>query len=369
MGKGTPEIAWDKEYSNKNYRENQLAAIELETEGPEWIPCSIGFFNFVWRKHRDGLKEIVESHPFLFGKKPHIPSDYDYITPNHKVGKWTDHWGCGWTVAREGFEGIVDGNPIDDYDKLDDYAVQIKKKLATNLGMGWAIGNYDAGMKGLMRSGPGGRLFDRIYFLRGFNRLMSDIARNHPRLPDLIQLVQDVRMAALDDAYRLVEEHPDEHFIDIVGFHTDIGTQSRLMMRIEQFRKYIKPFYTTIFQRCRKMGSHVYLSSDGNLREIVDDLVECGCSVHDPQMRASGGIDGIKKAYLGKMCVDLDFDRQQLPYFTPKQIDRLIKQAVEDLNTENGGLMIKVEVSDDNVPLENIRAACDALEKYCILRK
>nr|MDO8113840.1 uroporphyrinogen decarboxylase family protein [Candidatus Sigynarchaeota archaeon] len=374
MVRPASEINWDKPYGNKEIRKNQLAAIELDTSSPEWIPCSVGMFPYVWKKYRDALKELVLAHPFIFGKNPHIPGDYDYIDSYHRVGEKTDNWDCGWQMAKEGYEGVVVKNPLADWSAFKTFnpkakadPLQYNERGPRNM-LSFAIGNYNAGLQGLMRSADGGRLFDQLYFLRGFANLMSDIARDHPMLPKLIQMLQDVRTAQLDQYYEIVHEQPDEHFIDIVSFHTDIGTQDRLMISPLKFRKYIKPLYAALFQRCRKEGSHVYLSSDGNLLSIVDDLIECGVSVHDPQERANT-IPGIKKAYKRKMCVDLDLDRQIFPFATPEQLDRQIKRAVEELNGPNGGLMMKAEISDDNVPLENIEAICNAFEKYCITRK
>ena len=44
-----------------------------------------------------------------------------------------------------------------------------------------------------------------------------------------------------------------------------------------------------VFQRCREAGVHVWYSSDGNILPIVDDLIECGVSIHDPQRGRYGG--------------------------------------------------------------------------------
>lgn len=374
MTRSTSEISWDKPYGNKDVRSAQIAAIELDTDGPEWIPCSLGCFEYVWRRHRDGLKEIVEKHPFIFGNQPHIPINYDFINPYHRIGEYIDNWGCKWKVVKEGIEGQVIENPIDDWAKFDTFNPKVKAdplrydELGERSIFGWAIDNFRRNELDLMRSANGGRLFDRLYFLRGFDNLMSDIARNHPRLPELVKMLQVVRMSQIEQYFELVEEHPEEHYIDIVSFHTDIGTQDRLMMSPAKFRKYIKPLYANLFQYCRSKGAHVYLSSDGNLLSIVDDLIESGVTVHDPQERANT-IPGIKHHYQGKMCVDLDLDRQFFPFATPDQIDRQIKRAVEELNTPNGGLMLKAEISDDNVPLENIEAICNAYEKYCISKR
>ncbi|MHA1679575.1 MAG: hypothetical protein ACTSUE_01115 [Promethearchaeota archaeon] len=368
------EVSWDKPHGNKQVRDAQLAAIELDTDGPEWIPCSMSMFEYVWAKHRDDLKELVLAHPFVFGTKPYIPTDYDYINPHYRTGEFTDNWGCKWRMAKTGYEGVVVESPLADWDAFDTFHPKARAEplvydeRSTRNMLGFAIGNYGNGEHGLMRSAGGGRLFDRLYFLRGFDNLMSDIARDHPRLPELVKMLQDIRMAQLDQYFDIVHEHPEEHFIDIVSFHTDIGMQDRLMISPRKFRKYIKPLFTTLFQRCREEGAHVYLSSDGHLLSIVDDLIECGVSVHDPQERANT-IPGIKKAYKGKLCVDLDLDRQAFPFATPEQLDRQIKRAVDELNGPNGGLMMKAEISDDNTPLANIEAICIAFEKYCIPRK
>ncbi len=77
----------------------------------------------------------------------------------------------------------------------------------------------------------------------------------------------------------------------MISFHTDIGTQESTMISPAAFRRHVKPMFRTLFQAVRDAGSLVYLSSDGNITGIVDDLVECGLQAHDPQLRATG-LDG-----------------------------------------------------------------------------
>ncbi len=153
--------------------------------------------------------------------------------------------------------------------------------------------------------------------------------------------------------------------VDIMYFHTDMGTQNGLMISPAKFRKYIKPMFKKIFMICRNAGVHVYLSSDGRLLDIVDDLIECGVSAHNPQLRANT-LDGICKFYKGKICIDLDLDRQTFPFCTPSDIEKMVKKAVEKLYLPEGGLMMKAEIFGTDVPLENIEVICQAIEKFCI---
>ena len=70
---------------------------------------------------------------------------------------------------------------------------------------------------------------------------------------------------------------------------------------------------------------HVILSSDGRLLDIVDDLIECGVSVHDPQLRPNT-VEGIARAYQGKLCASVDLDQQGFPFMTPIEIDEQIER-------------------------------------------
>jgi len=115
---------------------------------------------------------------------------------------------------------------------------------------------------------------------------------------------------------------------------------------------------------CREAGSHVFYSSDGCLLEVVDDLIECGVSIHDPQIRANT-LEGIVKTYKGKLCAKVDLDEQMFASCKPIDIKEQVKEVIKRLYSPQGGLMISGEPSPD-VRLENIEAICSALEEVRI---
>ena len=137
------------------------------------------------------------------------------------------------------------------------------------------------------------------------------------------------------------------------------------MISPDKFRQWIKPMFERIFRPIRDAGVPVSLSSDGRLTEIVDDLVECGVSAHDPQYRANT-LEGIEKFYKGKMCINLDLDRQMFAFCHPNDIKEQVREAVERLSLPEGGLTMGCDVIDANTPLENIEAMCQAGYEYCL---
>lgn len=353
---------WRCVIPNHLCRDNYLRAVEFRR--PAWIPCAIHIFPAVWAKYGEALRAVAVRHPFVFGRAiqwtrarflAHIPA-------HQRAGAhYYDNWGCGWRVARGGYQGQVVEHPLADWAAFDRYEFPDPLKFTERgrrvwFGIKW--GYRVTRPLGILSAGTGERLFDRLYFLRGFDNLMRDFARRDPRLPKLVQRLQDHEMALTRNWL--------EKRVDFMYYHTDIGTQDRLMISPRDFRTYLKPMFRALFQTCRRAGTHVYLSSDGYLLDIVDDLVECGVSVHDPQERANT-LAGIAEHYTGKLCVDLDLDRQGLPFESPDAIKARVQAAVEVLGAPEGGLMMKAEVADPNVPLRNINALCEAFEEYSVL--
>jgi len=347
-------------YPNKDIRDNYLKALEYRY--PEWIPCSVNFLPGVWKKYREKIEDVLVRHPLIFGQYEKGIRNFDDMPPVYRRGCFTDNWGCVWHTVQEGLEGQVVGHPLADWKALENYRPPNPLEKTERGERGKEYWDHvkkvfaDRKEKGLLRVGDGERLFDRLYFLRGFRNLMMDIVTDDPRLPRLIEMLMEHEM-------KLVEKWL-EIGVDVVSFHTDIGTQNGLMISPAKFRKYFKPMFKKLFTLCRNAGVHVYLSSDGRLLDIVDDLVECGVSVHDPQLRANT-LDGIARAYKGKLCVDLDLDRQTLPFCSPQDIRRMVGESIEKLYLPEGGLMMKGEIGPD-VPLENVEALCQAMEDFCI---
>jgi len=338
-------------------RENWLRVVEFRH--PEWIPVSADFTGLTWQRYREQLEEVVLRHPVLFPGFQKGSVDFDAITgPAYTAGEYyTDNWGCVWYNIQDGLEGQVKQYPLADWDALDTYKPPDPLTLAERGPRDWAQIAKDTKAtreRGEFTGGDGERLFDRLYFLRGWENLMLDFATDDAHLPKLIEMLTEHELTLVNKWLEIG--------VDVIYFHTDIGSQKALMISPEKFKRYIKPMFSAIFQTCRKAGTHVYLSSDGHVLEIVDDLIECGVSVHDPQLRANT-LEGIKGAYKGKLCANVDLDRQMFSTCTPKDIWRQVRDVVHSMASPEGGLMIAGSVWGANISLENIEALCAALEK------
>jgi uroporphyrinogen decarboxylase len=143
----------------------------------------------------------------------------------------------------------------------------------------------------------------------------------------------------------------------------DLGMQVGPMIPPDLFRRYIKPSYVKLMKPARDAGIPIHMHSDGDIRTLVDDIVDSGVQIINLQDLVNG-IDWIADRFRGKTCVELDVDRQKItPYGTPAEIDALILEEVSKIGSPEGGLCMVYGLYP-GVPAENIAALMDAMEKY-----
>ena len=202
-----------------------------------------------------------------------------------------------------------------------------------------------------------GHTFLQLCDLRGYENLMYDFQDEDPRIFQLIELVEAFNM-------EIVRRYLDMG-VDRMGYAEDLGMQVGPMLSPAHFRTYIKPVYQRLMRPAKERGVIVHMHSDGDIRLLADDLIEGGVQVINLQDLVNG-IDWIASRFAGRICVDLDIDRQLVTAKgTPEQIDALIREEVSKIGGKRGGLMMTYGWYP-GVPLENARAVMDAMETYAL---
>ena len=299
------------------------------------IPTSVGILPAAWIKHRELLDEIVNRHPDLFDEQED-QRDYDEVSqPKYLEGEHVDAWGCVWSNVKKGMAAIVTGHPAPTRESV--HALKVPEE--------------DDDL-------PHGFMYLRLADIRGFEEIMMDFAEEPPELRMLIDKVLEYNLRQVK--WRLTNIKGPEQ---VVNFGDDLGMQHSLPISPEKWRRYLKPCFAQIFGPIRDAGHYVYLHTDGHILEIIPDLVECGVNVINPQVGANG-LENLARVCKGKVCVDIDLNRQMFPLWTPEEIEAHVREAVEVLGSPEGGLWLKANI-DDGVPLENVEAIFSALEKYC----
>ena len=106
-----------------------------------------------------------------------------------------------------------------------------------------------------------------------------------------------------------------------MAYPEDLGMQVGPMLSPQHFRKYIQPSYQRLMPPARDAGCVVHMHSDGDIRALVDDMIDGGVEVINLQDLVNG-IDWIAARFAGRVCIDLDIDRQQITRVGTPAADR-----------------------------------------------
>jgi len=254
----------------------------------------------------------------------------------------------------------VEGHPLAEWDALDtfdppdpahyghmgplDWDARLNWIQTTRRQGGLTYGSIDHGF-----------LFMRLYYLRGFENLMLDIATHDPRLWRLIELMDHFNQ------YHVVRYL--QAGVDVMHFAEDLGTQNQAMLSPAQFEEWLAPSYRRLMQPCREAGMPVAFHVDGYIMDIADNLLNCGITVLNPQDLVNG-IDNLERELKGRVCLRLDVDRQRIvPFGTPKEIRALIEEEVRRLGSPEGGLELICGIYPPT-PAENVDAVLGAMEDF-----
>ncbi len=344
-------------------KENLLKAIRFEQ--PDYIPMTFAINNSCWQSYdQNALLDLMEDHKLLFPdfKRPKLPYNPTFHPVSVKGKPYVDDFGCVWETVCDGITGTVTKHPLYDISKLDTY---VPPNPNVSMGIGpidWqneerafanARKNNEICIAGLRH----GHTFLQLCDIRGYENLLFNMADDEYYLYKLIDMLEQFNFEIVK---RYIAMKPD-----IMCYPEDLGMQIGPMLSPDYFRKYIKPSYQRLMKPARDNGIIVHMHSDGDLHDLLDDIIDGGVDIINLQDLVNG-VDWIKDRFAGKTCIDLDIDRQLItPFGTPKQIDALIREEVEKLGCKAGGLMMIFGLYP-GTPIENVKAVMDAMERYSV---
>ena len=309
----------------------------IRMEYPDTIPVQAGVLPAAWLKYGSELQRLIDQYPGIFsGLKVDLSKVEENLPASYRKGVYIDEWNCEWHNEHAGNEAIVVKHPVKDEQGV--YDLKIPACRDGRL--------------------PHGFMYLRLLDLCGFENVMVWFAEGDEVIDVLIDKVLEYNI------YQVASILP--RMGEIIYFGDDLGMQKGLAIGAERWRKYLKPCYRKLYGiiKAYKPDQLIYMHTDGCIWEIMPDLMECGVDMINPQFRANG-LDNLVRVCRRDQIIpiNLDLDRQLFPVGTRSQLTDHVAQCVEALYLKQGALSLNVELNYD-VPLENMAAILDAVEKY-----
>ncbi len=343
-------------------RENVLRAARFER--PETIPARFHINAACWHHYpQSALQELMAAHPALF---PNVestsqPPEIDH-SPDALAGRpYTDPWGCVYESPDDGIIGVATKHPLENWELFESFTPPDPDEVLGRLPIDWDDvarkgGSCDVALGLRDGSLDHGHTFLRLCDLRGYQNLLCDIAADEPRLQRLIEMVEQFNLGVVRNFLERVG-------VEWMAYPEDLGMQQGPMLSPAHFRKFIKPIYKRLIRPAKEAGCIIHMHSDGDIRTLVADLLDCGLDVINLQDLVNG-IDWIRHNLAHKVCVEVDVDRQKVTvHGTPAKVDAHIRKIVENLGSREGGLMMVYGLYP-GTPVRNAVAVAEAMDKY-----
>jgi uroporphyrinogen decarboxylase len=149
-----------------------------------------------------------------------------------------------------------------------------------------------------------GRVRDVFSFPRdvlGFENMLADFYEEPDLISDLMEMSMEysLRVAANMKAMG----------VEVIGCLDDIADARGLFMGPKIYREQILPHFKKFISGCHSIGLKVIKHSDGNLNEVISDLIDAGIDGLDP-IDPMGNMDmsGIKAMYGDKIVLKGNID-------------------------------------------------------------
>lgn len=264
----------------------------------------------------------------------------------YSAGEFVDEWGCRFMNMEEGLMGIITEPRIRDWSDLESFKTpEILYDLDRD-----AINRFCRSTDQFVYSGGFIRPYERFQFLRTMEQSFVDVILEES---GYVELLNRIHQHYIKEAEAWAQTD-----VDAVFLMDDWGTQQSLMVSPEVFRKYFKPMYADYCEIARHYGKYVFMHSDGNIAEIIPDLIEVGVNALNSQVFCMD-MDRLERECAGKITFWGEIDRQDLlPNGSFEDIDNAVYQVYTKL-FKKGGAFAQCEFGPAAKP-ENVERVFEA---------
>ncbi len=334
---------------------NRLEKILKKNDIPDRVPFFELFSNIeqeilnsIETEEIKGITDLKNNNPEIQQLKQHITYmytlGYDYVSvgannmgfpQKEKLRTETKEGEREYVTAsqstissREDFEKY----PWPDMSKIDYSPVEKASKIIPE------------GMKNIPL-GPGGVL-ENVMWLLGYEGISF-------LLYDDEQLVKDMFEAV---ATRIIKYFDTLASFDIVGaviLGDDMGFKTQTMLSPEMYRKYLFPWHTKIAETIHKHGKPAILHACGNLKEVMDDIINCGWDAKHSFEDAIEPVWEAKKKYSNKIALLGGFDMNKISQFSEDSIRSHTRFLMEKCAPDGGWALGTGNSVANYVPVHN----------------
>ncbi len=203
-----------------------------------------------------------------------------------------------------------------------------------------------------------GKIFTPVWMLMGFESFCFALHQDRELVERLFQRVGEIQYGIAERALR----HP---MVGALWMPDDIAYKTGLMVHPDIFREHLFPWYAEIGKLAKARDIPYIYHSDGNVWEVMDDIVAAGFDAFHPIEPGTMDIYEVKEQYGDRLALIGNIDlRSTLTLGTPADVREEVRERIQRLAPGGGYIVSSSNSVPEYVPLANYVAMLEATYEY-----
>jgi uroporphyrinogen decarboxylase len=128
---------------------------------------------------------------------------------------------------------------------------------------------------------------------------------------------------------------------DMIIEMSDIAYKTGLFMKPEQCREIFIPCLKRVVEAVKQKGAYVFYHTHGDIRSIIDDLVDTGIDVLNPIDPDAGmDIEEVKTKFGNKVVLGGNISTDALSRKSPEEVEQLVNQTIAKASKGGGHILM-----------------------------
>ena len=204
-------------------------------------------------------------------------------------------------------------------------------------------------------AGIGFSLFERAWSLCSMENLLLSMVVDEDFVHELFSKICDFNLSVLDVIL--------DFDVDAVYFGDDWGNSDGLIMGFKNWKTFIKPYLSKMYNKVKQKNKLIVQHSCGNIEEVFPELIKMGVNCYQSFSPDVYNIERIKEKYGNDLCFWGGLSTQKLLTSTnPNEVISDIERNIHIMNRNGGFILSPTNSLTCTYPLDNIGKLLQYLE-------
>lgn len=201
-------------------------------------------------------------------------------------------------------------------------------------------------------------IFEVAWYLRGMEDFMMDLMAGEEIAFALLDILTEMRVGM---ARRYAEAG-----VDLLMLGDDVATQLNMMISPELWRETLKPRLAQVIRAAKEARPEIliFYHGDGNMEEIIPDLIEIGVEVLNPVQPECMDPVKMKERFGDKLafwgCIGT---QTTMPFGSPEDVKCTVRELIATVGKGGGLFLAPTHTLEPDVPWANVEAFLEAVRE------